>query len=73
MYTVNLLLSSRVGGGGGGWGGAYLFQTAFQTHLSGGLIETGGLFNLEETMVTVLHEELEHKVEKLNYKKLVCE
>ena len=42
-------------GGGGGGGGAYEFQTAFQTHLSGGLIETRGLFNLEETMVSVLH------------------
>ena len=30
----------------------------------------GGLFNLEKTMVLVLHKELEHKVEKLKYKKL---
>ena len=64
MYTVNPLLSSR-----GVGGGVYLFQT----HLRGGLIETEGLFNLEETMVSVLHEELENKVEKLKYKKLVCE
>ena len=35
----------------------------------GGLFETGGLFNLENTMVSVLHEELEYKVEKLENKK----
>ena len=41
-----------------------------------GLIETGGLFerecllNLEKTVVSVLHQELEYKVEKLKYKKL---
>ena len=36
----------------------------------GSLIETGGgLFNLETTMVSVLHEEIEYKVEKLKYKK----
>ena len=35
----------------------------------GGLIETGGLFNLETTIVSVLHKELEYKVEKLKYKK----
>ena len=41
----------------------------------GGLIETkdlfemGGLFNLETTMVSVLHKELEYKVEKRKYKK----
>ena len=29
----------------------------------------GGLFDLEMTMVSVLHEELEYKVEKLKYKK----
>ena len=28
----------------------------------------GGLFNLEKTMVLVLHKELEYKVEKLRYK-----
>ena len=36
----------------------------------GGLIETGGLFNLEKTMVSVLHKELEYEVEKLKYKKI---
>ena len=35
----------------------------------GGLIETGGLFNLETTTVSVLHKELGYKVEKLKYKK----
>ena len=28
----------------------------------------GGLFNLDTTMVSVLHKELEYKVEKLKYK-----
>ena len=47
--------------------GAYLFQA----HLREGGREGGrGLFNLEKTMVLVLHKELEHKVEKLKYKKL---
>jgi len=41
-----------------------------QAHPKGGLIETGGLFNLEMTMVSVLHIELKYKVEKLRYKKL---
>ena len=49
---------------------AYLFQT----HLVGGLIEMGGggggLFHLTKTMVSVLHKELEYKVQKLKYKKL---
>ena len=35
----------------------------------GGLIEMGGIFNLETMMVSVLHKELEYKVEKLTYKK----
>ena len=30
----------------------------------------GGLFNVEKTMVSVLHKELEYKVEKLKYKRL---
>ena len=29
-----------------------------------------GLFNLTKTVVSVLHNELEYKVEKLKYKKL---
>ena len=36
----------------------------------GGLFERGGFFNLARTMVSVLHKELECKVEKLKYKKL---
>ena len=38
---------------------------------TGALFERGGggLFNLEKTMVSVLHKELEYKVEKLKYKK----
>ena len=44
--------------------GAY----SFQAHWKRGLIETVGLFNLETTMVSVLHKELEHKVEKLKHK-----
>ena len=35
----------------------------------GGLIEMGSLFNLKPTMVSVLHKELDCKVEKLKYKK----
>ena len=30
----------------------------------------GGSFNLEKTMVSVLHKELEYKVKKLKYKKV---
>ena len=41
-----------------------------QAHWKRGLIETVGLFNLETTMVSVLHKELEYKVEKLKYKKV---
>ena len=36
----------------------------------GVLIWEGGLFNLEKMMVSVLHKELECKVEKLKYKKV---
>ena len=35
----------------------------------GGLFERRDLFNLEATMVSILHKELEYKVEKLKYKK----
>ena len=35
----------------------------------GGLFERGGFFNLETTMVSVLQNRLEYKVEKLKYKK----
>ena len=44
--------------------GAYLFQAP----LTG-----GGLLNLEKTKVSVLHKELEYKVEKLKYKKVGAE
>ena len=30
----------------------------------------GGLFNLDDIMVSVLHKKLEYKVEKLKYKKV---
>ena len=30
----------------------------------------GELFNLEKTMVSVLHKDLEYKVDKLKYKKV---
>ena len=56
FHTVNPLLSPP---------GAFLFQA----NMKGGLIETGGLFNLETTMVSIFHKELEYKVEKLKYKK----
>ena len=36
----------------------------------GGSIEMGALSNSPKTMVSVLHKELENKVEKLKYKKL---
>ena len=71
----------RVTGTGGGWpelivnpllsspGGLSYFKPIWG---GGGLIETvGGLFNLETTMISVLHKKkkLEYKVEKLKYKK----
>ena len=57
--------------------GAYLFQA----HLRGGggeggrnrdagIILEGGLFNLEKTMVSVLHKAVDYKVEKLKNKKV---
>ena len=55
--TVNPLLSPP---------GCLFISSPFE---GGGLIETGGLFNLQTTMVSVLHKELEYKVEKLKYKK----
>ena len=36
---------------------------------AGDLLEMGGLFNLEKTMASVLHKELEQKVEKLKNKR----
>ena len=49
----------------------------FQTRLRGGLnrdggayLRGGGLFNLAKMVVSVLHKELECKVDKLRYKEL---
>ena len=39
--------------------GAYLYRAHLR---GGGGGETGGLFNLETTMVSFLHKELEYKV-----------
>ena len=36
---------------------------------AGDLLEMGDLFNLEKTMVSVLHKELEQKVEELKNKR----
>ena len=55
INTVNPLLSPP----------RYLFQAHLR---GGGLIETRDLFNLEKTMVSVLHKELEYKVKKLKYR-----
>ena len=55
--TVNPLLSPL--------GGGLFISSSFE----GGLFERGGSFNLEMTMVSVLHKELEYKVEKFKYKK----
>ena len=60
-HAVNPLLSPP-------WG-AYLFQAHLRGGGEGGLMEIGGLFNLEKTMVSVVHKELEYEVEKLKYKK----
>ena len=46
-------------------GGLIYFKPIWE----GGLIETGGLFNLETTMVSVFHKELEYKVNALKNKK----
>ena len=61
-FTRNPLLSPR---------GAYLFEAHLRGEHNGdgGLIREGGLYNLETTMVSVLHKELEYEVEKLKYKK----
>ena len=59
--TVNPLLSPT--------GGLYI-SSPFEGEVGGGgVIWVGGLFNLETTMVSVLHKELEYKVEKFKYKK----
>ena len=63
-YTVNHLLNP---------GGLVYFKLILRG--GGGLTETGSfvekgcLFNLAKTMVLILHNDLEFKVEKLKYKK----
>ena len=64
------LLSCRKSSINPHWGGGGLFISSPFEGGGGGLIETGGLFNLEKTMVSVLHKELEYEVEKLKYKKI---
>ena len=49
-----LFIASPFVGGGGGLGG---------------FIEMGGLFNLELMMISVVHKELEYKVDKLKNEK----
>ena len=56
--TVNPLFSVH--------GGLIYFKPTW----GGGLHTDGGLFNLEKTMVSVLHKELEYKLGKLKYKKV---
>ena len=64
ITTVNPLLSPP---------GGLFISNQFE---EGGLIEKGdlferrGLFNLEKTMVSILHKKLEYKVEALKYKRL---
>ena len=61
--TINpLFISSPFEGGVGGGGG--LIEP-------GGLFERGGaLMNLEKMLVSILHKELEYKVEKFKIKKV---
>ena len=47
---------------------ALIISSTFQG--GGGLILERGLFNLTKTMVSVLHKELECKVEKFKYRNL---
>ena len=58
FITINPLLIKPPGG--------LFISSPFEG--GGGLIETRGLFNLETMMVSVIHKELEYKVEKLKYK-----
>ena len=49
----------------------YLFQSSpFERGGRSVIVETGGLFNSEKRMVSVLHKDLEHKVDKLKCKKV---
>ena len=53
-------ISSIKPGGAGGEGALFISSPS-----EGCFIDTGGLFNLEKTMVSVLHKELEYKAETL--------
>ena len=48
----------------------FSYRKLISSPSEGVLIWEGGLFNLEKMMVSVLHKELECKVEKLKYKKV---
>ena len=50
--------------------GRFTYRKLISSPSEGVLIWEGGLFNLEKMMVSVLHKELECKVEKLKYKKV---
>ena len=60
--TVNPLFSVH--------GGLIYFKPTWGGGGGRGLHTDGGLFNLEKTMVSVLHKELEYKLGKLKYKKV---
>ena len=67
LYTVNPVSPIKPLGGGGGL--VYFKPIWGSVNRDGRLIWEGqGLFDLETTMVSVLHKELEYKVEKLKYK-----
>ena len=61
MAHAYRISSIKPGGVGGGGEGALFISSPSE----GCFIETGGLFNLEKTMVSVLHKELEYKAETL--------
>ena len=63
VFTVNPLLTPPPL-----WRGLIYFKPIWGGLLETGLIWQGGLFNVETTMVSVLREELEYKVDKLKYK-----
>ena len=47
--------------------GGFFISSPFEG--GGGRLETGGLFNLETMMVSVLHKGIEYKGEELKHKK----
>ena len=66
FHTVNPLLSPPPGGGGG----LFISKPFEGEELNrDGALNTLNIFNLETTMVSVLHKELEYKVQKLTYRK----